>query len=63
MPDLKEPQDYIVVNRAGGRMLSHTAAEISVRDFPPIASDEPPARGGGNRGPSPLEFILVALCA
>jgi uncharacterized OsmC-like protein len=36
---------------------------MHVRDFPPVISDEPPSRGGENRGPSPLEYILVALCA
>ena len=54
---------YIVTNRARGKMLSHAAAEIYVRDFAPVISDEPPSRGGENRGPSPLEYILVALCA
>jgi hypothetical protein len=54
---------YIVTNRARGKMLTHAAAEIHVRDFAPIISDEPPSRGGENRGPSPLEYILIALCA
>jgi uncharacterized OsmC-like protein len=60
---MKDTQDFIVVNRASGKMLTHAAAEISVRDFPPVISDEPPSRGGENRGPTPLEYILVALCA
>jgi uncharacterized OsmC-like protein len=55
--------DYIVVNRARGKMITHAAAEVYVRDFPPVISDEPPSRGGENRGPSPMEYILVALCA
>ena len=63
MPEKKDDADYIVVNRARGRMLSHTSAEIVVRDHPPIVADEPPVRGGENRGPTPLEFVLVALCA
>ena len=63
MPDLKEPKDYVVTNRARGKMVSHAAAEMHVRDFPAIISDEPPSRGGNNQGPSPLEYILVALCA
>ena len=54
---------YVVVNRASGKMLTHAASEIYVRDFPPVISDEPPSRGGDDRGPSPLEYILVALCA
>ena len=28
-----------------------------------IVSDEPPRRGGEDRGPTPLEYVLVALCA
>jgi uncharacterized OsmC-like protein len=58
----KQP-DYIVTNRARGRMLTHAAAEVYVRDFPAVISDEPPSRGGENRAPSPLEYILIALCA
>ena len=53
----------VVVNRARGEMLSHTASAVHVRDFPPLVSDEPPARGGEDRGPTPLELVLVALCA
>jgi uncharacterized OsmC-like protein len=60
---MTEIPTYIVTNRARGRMLTHAAAEIRVRDFAPIISDEPPSRGGENRGPSPLEYILIALCA
>lgn len=60
---MNDTPNYIVVNRARGKMLTHDAAEIYVRDFAPIISDEPPSRGGENRGPSPLEYILVALCA
>jgi hypothetical protein len=58
-----EGKDYIVINRARGKMLDHAAAEVYVRDFPAITSDEPPSRGGKNRGATPLEHILIALCA
>ena len=51
---MSELRDYVVVNQASGRMLSRSAAEVRVREFPPIVSDEPPARGGENRGPTPL---------
>jgi len=44
-------------------MLTRAAAEVVVREHPPIVADEPPSRGGEDRGPTPLEFILVALCA
>lgn len=63
MSETPQSNEYIVVNRARGRMLSHSAAEIVVRHFPPVISDEPPLRGGTDQGPSPLEYILVALCA
>ncbi len=54
---------YLVTNRARGRMLSHSASELVVRHFPPLIADEPERRGGSDRGPSPLEYVLVALCA
>ena len=54
---------YLVTNHARGEMIDHAASHIFVRDFDPVISDEPPARGGHNQGPSPLEYILVALCA
>jgi uncharacterized OsmC-like protein len=55
--------EEVVVNRARGEMLSRTATAIHVRDLPVLVSDEPPKRGGENRGPSPLELVLAALCA
>ncbi|MCK4898980.1 MAG: hypothetical protein KAS38_09390 [Anaerolineales bacterium] len=58
-----EGKDHLVTNRARGKMLDHAAAEVYVRDFPPVISDEPPSRGGNNRGATPLEHILIALCA
>ncbi|MEL6150951.1 MAG: OsmC family protein [Chloroflexota bacterium] len=64
MVDIKrdEPQ-AVVTNKAHGKMRDHAAAEVYVRDFAAVISDEPPSRGGNNTGPSPLEFMLVALCA
>lgn len=53
----------LVTNKAHGKMRDHTATEIYVRHFPPIISDEPPSRDGNDTGPSPLEYMLVALCA
>jgi uncharacterized OsmC-like protein len=55
-------EENIVVNRASGRMLTHAASEIAVRNFL-VVSDEPPSRGGDDRAPTPLEYVLVALCA
>ena len=59
---MSELPNYVVVNRVRGRMLTHAAAELRVRDFT-IVSDEPPSRGGEDRGPTPLELVLAALCA
>jgi uncharacterized OsmC-like protein len=56
-------EDYVVTNTAHGEMLSRAAVAVHVREFPPVVSDEPPARGGENRGPSPLEYVLISLCA
>ena len=63
MENTNDASKYVVTNRAHGKMVSHAAVEVYVRDFPAVISDEPPSRGGENRGPSPLEYILVALCA
>jgi len=63
VPEPKEIMDSVVTNRARGKMVTHAAAELYIRDFPAIISDEPPSRGGNNSGPSPLELILAALCA
>jgi len=63
MTESKDIAKHVVTNRARGKMLTHAAAEVFVRDFPGVISDEPPSRGGEDRGPSPLEYILIALCA
>jgi putative redox protein len=60
---VREAQEYVVTNRARAEMLEGHACAIHVRDFPPLISDEPPARGGTNRGQSPLELLLASLCA
>lgn len=60
---MKDTPDHIVVNKASGKMLTHSASQIQIRDLAPVISDEPPSRGGEDKGPSPLEYILAALCA
>jgi putative redox protein len=63
MARLREVEDYLVTNRANAEMIDHTACSIHVREFPPLISDEPPSRGGQDRGQSPLELLLASLCA
>jgi hypothetical protein len=53
----------LITNRAVGKMIDHAGTEIQVRDLAPFMIDEKPDGGGQNRGPSPLETILGALCA
>ena len=36
-------------------------SEAAIRDFAPVASDEPPELGGSNTGPNPVEQVLAAL--
>lgn len=36
-------------------------SEARIRDFDPIASDEPPALGGSDLAPNPVEQLLAAL--
>ena len=59
---MQQRNDSIVVHHAAGRMLSPAASEIAVRQFV-VAADEPPSRGGEDRAPTPLEYVLIALCA
>jgi putative redox protein len=63
MARLREIEEYVVTNRARGEMIDQTACAIHVREFPPLVSDEPPSRGGQDRGQSPLELLLASLCA
>ena len=35
-------------------------SEATIREFPPIPSDEPSGLGGGDKGPNPVEQILAA---
>jgi uncharacterized OsmC-like protein len=60
---MRAAEEHVVVNRARGEMLSGAASALRVREFEPLISDEPPARGGEDRGPSPLELVLASLCA
>src|ERR687898_2889523 len=63
MARVREAEEYVVTNRAEAEMIDRTACAVHVRGFPPLVSDEPPSRGGQDRGQSPLELLLASLCA
>ena len=50
-------------SRVHGVMIDHSASQMQVRELPLVISDEKPSGGGKNRGASPLEYVLVGLCA
>jgi len=54
---------FLITNRAVGKMIDLAGTEIHVRDLEPFISDEKPDGFAQNRGPSPLEMVLGALCA
>lgn len=60
---LRDTEQHVVVNHASGQMVGPMATALHLRDFPPLVSDEPPSRGGEDRGPTPLELLLASLCA
>jgi hypothetical protein len=64
MPKAKnQANPELMTSRAQGIMLDHASSEMHVRTLPPLIADEKPSGGGQNRGPSPLEYILIGLCA
>lgn len=54
---------YLATNYANGKMETGYRASVKIREFDPVISDEPPSRGGTDMGPSPLEYVLIGLCA
>ena len=61
IPNKDNPE--LRTSRVHGVMIDHSASQMQVRDLPPVVADEKPSGGGKNRGPSPLEYILIGLCA
>jgi len=52
---------FLITNRAWGERIDATASRVVVRGFA-VLVDEPPSRGGRDRAPTPLEYVLIALC-
>jgi len=51
----------LAVRNVVGENDAGTRTEISVRDYPPVITDEPSSLGGTNSAPSPIETLLAAL--
>ncbi len=50
-----------IVAKASGKWEEGVRTSIQIRDFSPIIADEPPALGGTDKGPNPVEFVLSGL--
>lgn len=53
-------QKTVVTMKMGAACPSHSRTDISIRDVTTIV-DEPEARGGTNKGPTPTETLLASL--
>lgn len=61
--------DNIKANPAGAKVVFRASTQLGegmhclgkVRDFPAMSIDEPTDLGGMDRGPNPVEIVLVAL--
>lgn len=52
-----------ITSRVHGVMQDHASSTLHVRKLPPYVADEKPSAGGQDRGASPLEYVLMGLCA
>ena len=61
--DQSQANPELITSRVHGVMIDHSSSEMHVRELSPVIADEKPSGGGKNRGASPLEHILIGLCA
>ncbi|BDG47815.1 OsmC family protein [Parageobacillus sp. KH3-4] len=47
---------------AKGKWESGVKTNISIRNFPAFSMDEPAELGGADAAPTPLEYVVAALC-
>lgn len=55
------PNASKVIFRADTELVENVRCKATVRNFPPLITDEPPELAGGDTGMNPVELILVAL--
>jgi putative redox protein len=60
-PSIDPDTRKLGIRTARGVNEGGTRTVVQVRDFPPVATDEPDTMGGTNTAPSPLETLLVSL--
>jgi len=64
MPEQKDPTNpERITSRVHGVMQDHSSSTLYVRELPAYVADEKPSAGGQDRGASPLEYVLMGLCA
>jgi putative redox protein len=56
----QRPADAVAVFAAATRQVAGLRCEAAIRDFR-LTVDEPPALGGDDAGPNPVELVLAAL--
>ena len=60
MPVAEATHPQVVTLSTSGAAREGVRSEISIRDFTPIVMDEPPALGGKDAGPNPMEYVLAS---
>lgn len=50
-----------VTTSAAGTWTGGMQTEVRMRHFPTVVMDEPPALGGADAGPNPMEYVMAAL--
>jgi len=55
------PDKGVVTFRAQSRQIEGVRSDVRIRNFDAIPVDEPPALGGVDSAPNPVEYALLAL--